>query len=109
MNTKDKLSAAWINKIVDGEKLTVSDLLPFSKINLRKARNKKKFLKHYYRYVTTEVGETYMGCLFVTPLVGLFKRQAEFKLDPIEPIYPAPKVKLVYFDYEFPTEKNEIQ
>lgn len=43
--------------------ITIENLKPFSKIRLRKSRNKKKFLKYYYRYVSEKIYTEYQGCL----------------------------------------------
>lgn len=107
MNKTDKLRDNWLKKILNNENLEISDLFPFSKINLKKARSKKKFLKYYHRYVLEDVYKTYWGCLIATPLIRVYKSQAEFDIEPITPIESMPKAKIVYLDYQYSSKENE--
>jgi hypothetical protein len=112
MNKKEsiteKIQKIWLGKIQKNEQLTVADLFPFSKIRLKKKRNKKKFNKYYRRYISENVREAYWGCLIATPLVGSFKKQFEnLDLLNIEPLEDTPKGDLYYVDYKFPDENKE--
>jgi len=97
------LISIWIAKISQGEALTVKDLYPFSKVSLKRKRMRKKFHKHYLRYVSNRTFQAWVGMTAVTPLVGSFQRIADFNLES-EPGEPGPEGKLYYLDYEY--EKN---
>jgi hypothetical protein len=96
-----KITTIWLDKLQNNERLTISDLYPFSKINLKKRRNKKKFDKHYIRYVKKEIYQAYWGCLFAHPLVSSFKFPELRECNNIEPINDSPNVELVYLDYKY--------
>ena len=69
MNTK--LTNKFLNKLQHNETLSISDLYKFSNISLKRKRNRKKFNKHYSRYISQDVIETYRGnciSLYVTLL-----------------------------------------
>ncbi len=98
---ENKLQTLWLERILANQNLGIEDLFRYSKIKLKKSRNKKKFLKHYGRYVPKNIYETYWGCVMAHPLVSSFKHVNEFPdLKPINS-EGLPKVELCYLDYKY--------
>ena len=87
-------------KLVNGEEVNVSSLYRFSKINLKKKRNKKKFDKQYTRYISKDIFDIYIGLQLTKPIINSFKRMSEFNLN-IEPIENSPKGEIIYLDYKY--------
>jgi hypothetical protein len=84
--------------------ITISDLYQFSKISLKKKRFKKKFNKHYYKYVSDDIYNNYIGFLITKSLTKTVSKMCDFDLDVISMDDPKPKIDLVYIDYQY---KNE--
>lgn len=96
----EKLNQKWINKIQVGENINITDLYEFSKVNLKRSRMRKKFNKHYYKYISNKIAETYMGICVASPLVNGFKKMMDFDLK-IEPMLELPKGKIIYMNYQY--------
>jgi len=47
---------------------TVDDLMPFSKVRLKKSRMKKKFRKYWYRYVSDDIRKEFCAQAMVAPI-----------------------------------------
>jgi hypothetical protein len=105
MKAKEKLESIWTSRIMENKTLQPTDLYPYSKIKLTKKRNRKKFNKYFLRYISQYIWETYLGCVIATPLVGSFKRQIEFALEPIIPMTDTPKAEIAYLDYVYDKTK----
>ncbi len=96
-----KLTQIWIQKMKDGDVLNITDLYQFSKVSLKRKRIRKKFHKHYERYVSKEVYETYWGCLIANPIYNSFKEMTKFlDIKPLESI-SSPNVELIYPDFKY--------
>lgn len=105
---ENKLTLKWLEKLQKGENINITDLYVFSKIKLKRNRMRKKFNKHYERYVSNEIMETYWSILFTSPLINTFKKQMDFKLD-IKSMNDIPNIKLIYPDFKYKiNEPNSI-
>ena len=95
---KDKLTEKFIEKLQKNESIDIRDLYEFSKISLKRNRIRKKFNKHYERYVSKEINQFYFSMLCTTKLVDSLKIYYEFSKDfvKVEPISDSPNVKLYY-------------
>lgn len=104
MKALEKLESIWISRILEEKTLRPTDLYPYSKIKLNKKRNKKKFNKHFLRYVSENIFEVYLSCIIATPIVGSFQNQIDFALEPISS--DTPNVELKYLDYNYNENKT---
>jgi len=98
---KNKLTQKWIEKLQKGETINITDLYEFSRVKLKRSRMRKKFHKHYDRYVSEEIKQTYWSICFSNPLIGSFKRHLDFNLQNIEPMKGTPNIELIYSDYQY--------
>jgi len=103
---QNKLNQKWLEKLQKDEQINITDLYEFSKIKLKRRRMRKKFHKHYDRYVPNEIKEAYWAVCFATPITENFKKQMKFNLKDIKPIDETPKVQLVYPDYQYQSDIN---
>jgi len=95
---EEELNDIWIERIErDKELIKISDLYPYSKINLKKKRNLKKFNKNVERYVSHRVYMKYFGILVTTPLMRSSYQIFSQDLVRVEPINDC-KINLVYLD-----------
>lgn len=100
-----RLEKIWLDKISNGDlTIGVSDLYQFSKIRLSKKRNRKKFNKKFYRYISDEISIGYLHCLMESSLLKSFKLP---DLDPILKEEGDPEPILYYFDYKYDEKINE--
>ena len=102
---KASLSLQWLNRTFQGEEITVKELCKYSRIRLNKARNKKKFFKNPYRYISKEVADEWFGFCVSSMMAKVSKKMFDLKLPDLEPMPDLPKGNLVYFDYKY--ENNE--
>jgi hypothetical protein len=72
MKTRDELIAEALSDVkmtnVLPDEPTHEDLMPFSKIRLRKKRMRKKFLKSPFKYVSRRIWREYFAKLMVSPI-----------------------------------------
>ena len=99
------LSTKWMEKILKGENMTFEDLVPYSRVSLRRKRMRKKFLKNPMRYLSERTHQAWIGCVVGKFSANVFKKQLDFNLD-IEPINNdtenfRPDGKLHYLDYQY--------
>jgi len=83
INKMEKLHLIWFEKIKTGDKIDATDLYQFSKISLKRKRVRKKFNKHFERYVSNKIYNTYFGILCASPLVSSFKTISDLNVEPI--------------------------
>lgn len=93
-----QIAETWINKINSGQLLSIVDLYPYSKINLKKAKNKRKFNKNYTRYVSETIRSTYWNVSTYSLAYNVGKQMSNFNLMPEVQNFELPKVDLKYFD-----------
>lgn len=99
MKTNNKLIQKWIEKTQRGEVINITDLYEFSNIKLKRSRMRKKFNKHYVKYVPKTIIETYWGICCSTPLVNSFKKYTDLDLN-VESI-GSTKITLTYPDFHY--------
>ena len=100
-NNKDKLTQLWLERLSQNRGLEISDLYRYSKIRLKKKRNKKKFNKDYSQYVADTIRNIYWGSHISTPIANSFKRASDAICDlKVEPMN-CPKVELVYSNFKY--------
>ena len=100
-NVEEKIRNVWMIDFFLGKRMKVSDLYKFSKIKLKRKRMRKKFEKHYTRYLSEEVIKVYWGCLMSELASNTFKSVSGLNLPVVEPIDGLPKGEIVYLDYEY--------
>lgn len=92
---EEELNDIWIKKLDNDEYIQIADLYPYSKINLKKKRNLKKFIKNVDRYIPHRVYMKYFGILIATPLMKSSYQIFSQDLVRVEPINDC-KINLVY-------------
>lgn len=95
------LQVLGMEKIIQGEALSFEDLKKYSKINLRKKRNLKKFEKHYQRYVSRKIWEIYISSVIARPLLNSFKTYSQFDIPSVLPMEKLPKIALCYLNINY--------
>jgi hypothetical protein len=100
---QDKLSKKYFEQALKGEKINITDLYEFSKIKLKRKRQRKKFEKYYHRYVPKDICLAYWGICLAFSMVNSFKRYSDIdkSMLKIEPINGTPKIELCYLDYQY--------
>lgn len=86
MNQVEKLNQIWLDKLSKNETINIKDLYQFSKINLKRKRFRKKFEKKYYKYISNELWDTYIGILLTIPIINSFKREINFEIPLVDSI-----------------------
>ena len=102
-----------MEKILRGERLTFLDLIPYSRVSLRRKRIRKKFLKNPMRYLSEITHQIWIGCIVGNFSSNVFKHHLDFNLD-VEPIiddtdHPDPVGKIYYLDYQYKKQNGNEQ
>lgn len=99
------LTRLWMIRMIKGEGLTFEDLMPYSKISLRRSRMRKKFLKNPHRYISDKTSQIWLGCIVGNFSGSIFSKSFAFgngfSLVDEDPENPTPKGNLFYLDYEY--------
>lgn len=99
------LSTKWMEKILKGENMIFLDLIPYSRVSLRRKRIRKKFLKNPMRYLSERTYQAWIGCVVGNFSSNIFNKNLDFNLD-VEPIIEDPENstpvgKIYYLDYQY--------
>lgn len=95
------LTLLWLDRIQQEESLRFEDLRPYSKIQLRKSRSRKKFKKRYARYLSKRAFQAWIGAISATPMVITFIKTFDLNIDPQMVGQKLPGVSLYYLDFKY--------
>ena len=95
------INALRYKKLESGGLIEADDLKPFSKINLKKKRNLKKFLKDPYKYVSDKVYKFSVCYNLTQPLTKSFKDTLDFEITPMSADPSIPQGKIYYVDFKY--------
>ena len=95
-NKVDIIAQNWREQIITSGKQTIELLYPYSKINLKKKKNLRKFRKCYHRYVNMDLVNEYWGLVAFTMIYKSNLKMLSLDLPVVEPFNDNPKIELIY-------------
>lgn len=103
---KGRLWDIFYKKKEKGETFRFEDLYQFSKISLKKKRNRKKFSKDYHRYVSGHILSQYFGLNIFDTMNKIASQTIGLDLVAIEPSN-SPTIQLGYYDFKYQDKDQE--